>query len=748
MRYVLCHSGKKRPIGNDWPNHTLSADELAQRLAEQPALTVGILLGPASGVVDVECDSTAATEAFAVVFGTPHTPSWRSTRGTHTLFAWDARLVGLPAVVKWKNIEFRLGTRAAQSICPPSVVDGVRREWVIRPGDCPLAPLPENVIVALLGTPTATRGDDGGPDELFAGLHRELQRAKVLELTAYFARNGNPVQHSHTTPSGVVYLHLSHCPAKTPGHGGGDPCALVKADGGHVYKCQHANCAGRGWSDVEDVYGGLHPIIKTGPDLYRMTSESISALRADPSVYQRCRSLVEICHEAPKPAQCQQDDGGPIFRVIPHATLAVKLSSRATYKKFDGRAKKHVPCSPPDPIVCAVQASPAYPGIRVVTGLASCPILRADGTVASAPGYDPETGIFLAAQGEWPALMTVTQAVDVLLDVLTDFPFGAAVYRSAFLSALITLLSRSAFAGCAPLFWFDGNAPRVGKGLLTDLLTTIAFGLRAARNTWSSDKEELRKLVSSLVLAGKSYCLFDNVATRLGGPTLENVLTASRWSDRALGKNEHIDAPLSLTWLATSNNGELTSDQVERTVRIRLESELENPGQRTDFKYPDLLDYATTHRRELAIAGLSIPAAYLKAGRPKQALSGWGGFQPWSDFVRSAIVWAGLPDPDTRKILVDEVDESRDVLRSLMAGWRELKVPTSVSAALALLRNEVDGFAALRAAVNSFPDRDQERTIGTLLRGYRGRVLDGHKFEGRGSKPVQWQVVVVKGGKS
>ena len=66
--YVLCYAGEKRPIGTDWGNHTVDAVELTRRLDANPTLNVGIVLGPDTGCIDVECDSEAAT---AFVAGLP-----------------------------------------------------------------------------------------------------------------------------------------------------------------------------------------------------------------------------------------------------------------------------------------------------------------------------------------------------------------------------------------------------------------------------------------------------------------------------------------------------------------------------------------------------------------------------------------------------------------------------------------------------------------------------------------------------
>ena len=103
---------------------------------------------------------------------------------------------------------------------------------------------------------------------------------------------------------------------------------------------------------------------------------------------------------------------------------------------------------------------------------------------------------------------------------------------------------------------------------------------------------------------------------------------------------------------------------VGRTCQVQLKTDLEQPGFRSDFKYPKLLKHIKDHRPSLVMAALSIPAAYMAAGSKDQKLSAFGGFEPWSDLVRGSLVWAGLPDPDTRENLAEQADDERDELRA------------------------------------------------------------------------------------
>lgn len=450
---------------------------------------------------------------------------------------------------------------------------------------------------------------------------------------------------------------------------------------------------------------------------------------------------MELVHDAPKPKLCLQDNGSPSLRPIPTATLGVKLSCCAKFVKWSAKQQCYVQTKPPDILIPAVRDSSEYPGVPVITGVVSSPILRADGTIAAAPGYDKLTGLYLDIEGTYPGLMETAEAIRLLDDILIDFPFASPAHRSGWFAALITLLSRAAFAGSSPFFLVDANISRVGKGLLSDLWTMIVERRRATRYAFPKDQDELRKVITSVAISGSLYLLFDNIKNKFGGAVLENAMTTGRWSDRILGVNRSVDLPLDVIWLGTSNNAELTTDMIGRTCHIRMNTDCEQPALRTGFKYSDLLAHVKQHRRELAMAALSLPAGYIKAGRPDMKLPAWGGFEDWSNLVRNTLVWAGLPDPgETREMLATQADDDTSLLRRLMQGWEELGGPSSVGDAIKIA--DADGSPVLKAVLADLND-DRHRTLGRMLRDYRGRVLDGKKFDRTDNKVPKWRVASV-----
>ena len=145
-RFVRVARRGKRPLGAAWQHRaTDNPAEVAAWLAARS--NVGILLGPASGVVDVEYDDPAGLEQLAAfgILDIP-TPTWRSARGEHRLFRWEPWMPPA-AVVKADALEVRLGGRAAQSVLPPSIhPDGTTYRWTTSPADVPIAPFPAQLL--------------------------------------------------------------------------------------------------------------------------------------------------------------------------------------------------------------------------------------------------------------------------------------------------------------------------------------------------------------------------------------------------------------------------------------------------------------------------------------------------------------------------------------------------------------------------------------------------------------------------
>lgn len=151
-----CGTPGKHPAGGDgWQlRATSDEDEILSWFEGGLPVNVGVLLGPASGVIDVELDGPEAAASWSRLdLGEIYTPTYVAGRGPHRLFRWDESLPPIQ-VKKVQGIEFRFGNggRASQSVIPPSTHrTGKSYQWYpgLSPQEVELAPIPEKLITLL-----------------------------------------------------------------------------------------------------------------------------------------------------------------------------------------------------------------------------------------------------------------------------------------------------------------------------------------------------------------------------------------------------------------------------------------------------------------------------------------------------------------------------------------------------------------------------------------------------------------------
>ena len=341
-------------------------------------------------------------------------------------------------------------------------------------------------------------------------------------------------------------------------------------------------------------------------------------------------------------------------------------------------------------------------------------------------------------------------AASRLLALVKDFPFTTEAHKSGWLAMLLTPFARPAIHGPVPLFVIDANTPGTGKGLLFELISGIVLGAKPTVIPQSRNEEEQRKQLTSMLIAAPEIALYDNITGVFGSGTLDAMLTSTSWSDRLLGLNRTITVDVRTILCVTANNIQfMNPDTARRAVHIRLQTNEERPDQRQDFVIKDLGAYVIQHRFELANDVLTILRAYHLAGRPKSELPSWGSFSAWSDIIRGAITWLGLPDPgETRELLRESASEEDDQLSLLIAGWEQLCLADgqpirdsayrglSVASALDILSADKDKLnnSTLRQALAELFKTNPGQlpavtTVSYRMRGLKSKVRDRRRLE-------------------
>ncbi|HMO83442.1 MAG TPA: bifunctional DNA primase/polymerase, partial [Lacipirellulaceae bacterium] len=272
---VIIPPGEKGPREVGWPNNPKNLATVEQRFKINPDLNVGILLGPSTGIIDIEVDGPDGLASLAKLCGgnVPE-PTFNSSKGGHWLAFYDPAFDHLPAKVtadEFPGLEFRIGTKAAQTALPPSTSNGFTRTWAS--GN--VIQLPPDVVqrIADLRTP---RVEAGGVEwEVIEQVENGLRDKALATVQGWI-----PVSHGEPELVGSSYrIRIDRCPHR-PDQDDGAPAVFVNPGGRVVYECKHSKCAHRTINDLVELWGPIKRAATVEPRPSRFTILSSAALAA------------------------------------------------------------------------------------------------------------------------------------------------------------------------------------------------------------------------------------------------------------------------------------------------------------------------------------------------------------------------------------------------------------------------------------------------------------------------------------
>ena len=288
-----------------------------------------------------------------------------------------------------------------------------------------------------------------------------------------------------------------------------------------------------------------------------------------------------------------------------------------------------------------------FPPLDAVT---ASPIVRTDGTIISTPGYDAPTRLYYLPESTFklpqipdaPTPAHIKAALDLIEDVIADFPWVSPSDRVNAIGMMITPLVRSAVVGCVPLAVINAPQPGCGKGLLARAVNILTTGREASMMTAPDQKEEWRKAITTHLLNGSTFITIDNVETKLYDENLATVLTTINWCDRLLGGNRSVQIPNKACFVVTGNNIKLGGDLPRRCYWININPHTSRPELRSGFRHSNLLDYVAHKRDELVGALLTMIRAWYAADCPMPKTPILGSFEHWCKIVGGILEICGL----------------------------------------------------------------------------------------------------------
>jgi len=583
------------------------------------------------------------------------------------------------------------------------------------------------------------------------------------------ADDGDPVWIPRPEENGVLAALRDHGLYKAPlGDGKHDiTCPWLKDHTGEVnggtayfepddnwpiggFKCLHGHCAERHvrdllrFVDIEVNAARMKPTIRVmAGEIHRVVDAAERELAHTRRHYQRGGLIVTVVTDPGTRETRVQDISAP--------ALVRALAGAATWERFDGRYKDWTRTDPPARHAAVLFDSTSYHHLPVLSGLARQPYLRPDGSLMTAAGYDPSSGMFGVFDArefsipDNPSRADATAALALLQDLLSEFSFRWDADQAAALSALLTASVRPSLAH-APMFHARAHMVGSGKSYLCELITAFSTPQRGTPTSFPADDEECRKLLIAELLRAPAVIEFDNLTGDLvAHKSLCTVLTSEHMSGRILGVSKTATVSTRTLFLSSGNNVGPVRDMTRRCITIHLDPGCEVPAARS-FTRPELVREVLRDRGRYVAAALTIVRAWIVAGRPRADCKPMAGYGDWSDLCRQPLLWLGLADATESVFEAMAEDPDRETLNRLLTGWQSTFGKTAAMVRDAIRVSALgDEHAELREVLHDVADERgviNRRRLGWWIKRHAGRIVDGRRFvRGSGNRSAEaWQV--------
>lgn len=516
------------------------------------------------------------------------------------------------------------------------------------------------------------------------------------------------------------------------------------------FKCLHGHCAERHirdllrFLDIEVSAARMKSTIRViAGEIHRIADAAERELAHSRQYYQRGGLIVTVVTDPGTHETRVQDISVP--------ALVRALAGAATWVRFDARAEDWVRTDPPARHAVVLFDSSSYHHLPVLSGLARQPYLRSDGSLMTAAGYDPSSGmfgVFDAREFSIPDKPTREQAEAALAqlnNLLSEFSLPCKFDRAAVLAAMLTAAIRPSLAH-APMFHARAHMVGSGKSYLCELITAFATPQRGTPTTFPGDDEECRKLLLAELLRAPAVIEFDNLTGDLvAHKSLCTALTSEFMSGRILGVSKTATVSTRALFLSSGNNVGPVQDMSRRCITIHLDPGCEVPAAR-NFMRPELVRDVLRERGWHVSAALTIVRAWIVAGRPTADCKSLAGYGEWSDLCRQPLLWLGLADATESVFEAMADDPDREMLGHLLTGWQ-----SAFGRSAAMVRDAVrvsacgGEHAALREVLHDIAEERGQinrRRLGWWIRRHAGRIVDGRRFvRANGNRSAEaWQV--------
>lgn len=353
-------------------------------------------------------------------------------------------------------------------------------------------------------------------------------------------------------------------------------------------------------------------------------------------------------------------------------------------------------------------------------------------------GYDPRFKSFLDYNSpELNEDLDLNTAKEIIENVIKEFCFQESKDKTNAIASMITPFVRglfSSFSVRTPLWIYIANRERAGKDYLAGINGILYEGYSLEEPPISmgekdrGNNEELKKKILSAMISGRKRLHFANNKGFLNNSVLEAVLTATKYSDRVLGKNSTLTFDNEMDYSLSGNVGiTFTPDLANRSKFIRLFLDIEDANSRR-FENPDLHGWVQENRGLILSAFYSLIKNWIDSGMKKGRIP-FASFHEWSEIIGGIMESAGYENPcsiDKESLVIGGDTETNDMKRLFEIcneKWGNEQGITKKDIKEWVKDSGEDIFGYY-----DFNQREDETKFGMKISRFVGRILSGIKL--------------------
>jgi len=268
--------------------------------------------------------------------------------------------------------------------------------------------------------------------------------------------------------------------------------------------------------------------------------------------------------------------------------------------------------------------------------------------------------------------MSLKEAKELIFKIFEEFCFKT---HQDYINAISELLSPflkglyPSFNTRPPVYVHIANRERAGKDYEAGITSIVYEGYAleeppiCSGEKNSSNNDELRKKVLAALISGRKRLHFANNKGFINNAVFEGIITAKKYSDRVLGRNEILTFDNELDFSLSGNIGiSFTPDLLNRSRLIRLSLDVEDANKK-EFKNPYLHKWVSENRGLILSALYSLVRNWIDKGMIKGKVI-FTSFPEWAEICGGIMEAAGYDSPckaDEETLFLSVDKETQDI---------------------------------------------------------------------------------------